>query len=210
MSIRRSTRAFRGRRLVVEAVASGLAYGAGLCWASTCLVASFRVADLAMPYWSAIRGLRTDTCGAAAFIVAAVTLAVSEYLRLGRGGRFQRVVAPSGTAWQRAAIALAEAAAVMSTGLVAYLSINAVTHPVTLGMPATHFASWPTEGTLRVLALAVCVAAVGALRYLRARNVADADLAVQARASRALRADSTGSPNGSAAPESAPGSDQAP
>jgi uncharacterized membrane protein YidH (DUF202 family) len=161
---------------VVEAVAWGLAYGAILCWASTCLVASFRVAELAMPYWSAIGCLRTDTCGAAAFIVAAVTLALSEYLRLGSGRRFEREMASSGTAWQRASVALAEAAVVMSTGLVAYLSINAVTHPVTLGMPATHFSPWPTEGTLRVLALAVCVAAVGALRYLRARDVVDAGL----------------------------------
>jgi hypothetical protein len=193
---------------VVEAVALGLAYGAGLCWASTCLVASFRVADLALPYWSAVRGLRTDTCGAAALIVAAVTLAVSEYLRLDPGRRFQRKVAPSGPAWQRAAVALAEAAAVMSTGLVVYLSINAVTHPVTLGMPATHFAPWPTEGTLRVLALAVCVAAVGALRYLRVRDVADADLAAQPKASRALQADSIGSPNRSAAPKSASESGQ--
>lgn len=155
---------------MIEAVALGLAYGAGLCWASTCLVASFRVAGLAMPYWSAIRGLRTDTCGAAAFIVAAAGLAVSEYLRLGPRRRSQRDVAPSHTAWVRAAQALAEAAAVLSTGLVAYLSVNAVTHPVTLGMPATHFAPWPTEGTLRVLALAVCVAAAGAMRYLRVRD----------------------------------------
>jgi hypothetical protein len=176
-SISRSTRAWPSRRLAVEAAALGLAYGAGLCWASTCLVASFRVADLAMPYWSAVRGLRTDTCGAAAFIVAAVTLAVSEYFRLGRGRRSQREVAWSGTAWHRAALALAKAAAVMSTGLVVYLSINAVTHPVTLGMPATHFAPSPTEGTLRVLALAVCVTAVGAMRYLTVRGAVGADLA---------------------------------
>lgn len=159
------------RRLAVEAVAVGLAYGGGLCWASTCLVASFRLQLLANPYWSAVPGLRTDTCGALAFVVAAIGLAISEYLRLERrqGG---------GVAWSRpqqargaeqlAALAVAETVAALSTGLVAYLSVNAITHPYTLVVQATHFVSWPTEGTLRVLALFACVASLGLTRYLRA------------------------------------------
>ena len=89
--ISRYARGGTHRRLVAEAAATGLAGGSGLCWASTCLVASFRPDDLAYPYWSGIPSLRTDTCGVAAFIVTAVSLAVSNYLRIrrrqGNGGR---------------------------------------------------------------------------------------------------------------------------
>jgi hypothetical protein len=53
--------------------------------------------------------------------------------------------------------------------LVVYLSVNAVTHPYTLTLRATHFASWPTEGTLRVFALLLCVLSVGWLRFTSAR-----------------------------------------
>lgn len=162
---------FQRARLVVEAVIFGVAYSSILCWVTTCIVASFRVANLATPYWNAIRDLRTDTCGAAAFMTAAVCLAVSEYLRL---RRVQNSAAELGTGAAGgsalAALAVAQAVAVLSTGLVAYLSINAVTHPATLALPATHFAPWPTEGTLRVLALGACLAATATLRYVKARN----------------------------------------
>jgi hypothetical protein len=157
-------------KLMLEAVMFGVAYGSILCWATTCIVASFRVANLAMPYWSAIRCLRTDTCGAAAFVAAAACLAVSEYLRLSRLQGSSAELAVRATRPALAALAVSKTVAVLSTGLVAYLSINAITHPVTLGMSATHFAPWPTEGTLRVLGLGACMAAVGTLRYLSVRN----------------------------------------
>ena len=48
------------------------------------------------------------------------------------------------------------------------LSLNAVTHPITLGMQLTHLAPWPTEGTVRVIGLAVCLVSVATRRYLRA------------------------------------------
>lgn len=159
------------RRLAVEAVAVGLAYGGGLCWASTCLMASFRLQLLANPYWSAVPGLRTDTCGALAFVAAAIGLTISEYLRLqrsqGGGGAWLHQRQVRSAPWL-AAMAGAETVAVLSTGLVAYLSVNAITHPYTLALQATHFASWPTEGTLRVLALFACVASLALTRYLRA------------------------------------------
>jgi hypothetical protein len=56
--------------------------------------------------------------------------------------------------------------ALLATGLVVYLSVNAVTHPATLGVHATHLATWPTEGTLRVAALLSCTCSAAALRYL--------------------------------------------
>jgi hypothetical protein len=70
------------------------------------------------------------------------------------------------------ALAVTETVAVLATGLVLYLSVNAVTHPATLRLRATHFAAWPTEGTLRVMALLLCVCSVTALRYLLARPTA--------------------------------------
>jgi hypothetical protein len=74
------------RWLAVEALAAGLAYGAGLCWASVCLVASFRPDGLGAPYWWDVPGLRTDTSGIIAFFILAAGLAASEYLRLRRPG----------------------------------------------------------------------------------------------------------------------------
>ena len=60
----------------------------------------------------------------------------------------------------------AVAALVGGIGLVVYLSVNALTHPATLAIEATHFATWPTEGTLRVLALAATALAAAWLRLV--------------------------------------------
>jgi hypothetical protein len=163
--------------LAVEAAAAGLAYGALLFWASTCLVGSFRPQDLADPYWRGIPELRTDTAGFAAFIVAAVCLLSSEYLRLRRRRAVAaRAATPPSVAVPGAAAVLAmagsETVAVLATGLFGYLSVNAVTHPATLKIQATHLLSWPTEGTLRVVALFLCIGSFGLLRYLRPRIVA--------------------------------------
>jgi hypothetical protein len=158
--------------LVVEAWSAGVAYAAGLCWISVCFVATFHPNDLSSPYWRDISLLRTDTCGIAAFFVTTVCLGTSEYLRLHRRrGEFgaQRPRArqlPGG--WSLIALVAAETVTVMATGLFVYLSANAVTHPVTLNIQAMHLASWPTEGTLRVIALGLCLGSVTVLRYLLA------------------------------------------
>lgn len=156
-------------KLAVESVAFGLGYTAVLVWGGTALVASFSPFD-ATPYWPAIPGLRTDTTGVIAFFVAVVSLVVSKYLQLKRRGG-----EPARTALRvpRAAgvllvQAVAETAAFLGTALVIYLSLNAVTHPITLSIQLTHLWPWPTEGTARVIALAVCLVAVAASRYLRA------------------------------------------
>jgi hypothetical protein len=187
--------------LAVEAAAAGLAFGSLLEWASTALVGSFRPLDLADPYWSGVPWLRTDTSGFAAFIVAAVCLLTSEYLRLRRRRSAASVgavpqaasaggvpptapgavppVASAGAAPPTApggavllAMAAAETVAVLATGLFSYLSVNAVTHHYTLQIQATHLLSWPTEGTLRVVALLLCIVSFGMVRYLRPRIVA--------------------------------------
>jgi hypothetical protein len=163
------------RALVIEALTAGLAYGAGLCWASVCLLASFRPADLSAPYWAGLPGLRADTLGITAFLAVAVCLTTSEYLRLRRRrdapaaphGQVGPPAPPAGTV-TLLALAASETAAVLATGLVAYLSVNAITHPATLAIHATHLAPWPTEGTLRVAALLLCACSVAVLRFLLA------------------------------------------
>jgi len=151
---------------VVESAAFGLGYAAVLIWSGSAIVASFTRA-LANPYWPAIPHLRTDTTGAMAFAVAIVSLLVSRYLQLERrDGAPEDPVARS--AGVLAVQATAETAAVLATALVVYLSVNAVTHPVTLRLPITHLWPWPSEGTVRVIGLAICLAAVATSRYLRA------------------------------------------
>ena len=164
------TKGRANRKLVVESAAFGLGYTSVLIWSGSALVASFTGGE-ALPYWPNIPHLRTDTTGVIAFAVAAVSLTVSQYLRLRRRGD-----APAGSAPRpapRAAgvlavQAVADTAAVLGTGLVIYLSLNAVTHPVTLTLQLTHLWPWPSEGTVRVIGLCVCLVAVATGRYLRA------------------------------------------
>src|ERR1700691_3131138 len=107
-------------KLAVEAATAGLAFAALLGWASTALVGSFRGEDLPGRYWQPIP-VRTDTSGFIAFLVAAICLATSEYLRLRRRG------AVPASLPDRAAtmvLAVAETVAVLATGLFVYLSFN--------------------------------------------------------------------------------------
>ena len=167
----------RGRfRPAAEAAAAGLGFGAALCFAGVCLLASFRPDGLSAPYWSGLPGLRSDTTGIAAFAVLAVCATVAEYQRLRR--RASRLgSAPGPGPWPgedpgplRSLItALARVSALLSAALVIYLSVNAVTHPATLALHATHLLSWPAEGTLRVLALGLAVVSAATCRYLTAR-----------------------------------------
>jgi len=64
--------------------------------------------------------------------------------------------------------AMAETAAVLCTAVVIYLSFNAVTHPETLALQLTHLLPGPSEGTVRVISLGICLVAVATSRYLRA------------------------------------------
>jgi hypothetical protein len=177
------TRSLSHRKLAVESTAFGLGYTAVLIWAGSALVGSFGFnGGDANPYWPAIPHLRTDTAGVLAFAVAIVSLTVSKYLQLRR--RRAAAVQPApvepapagpasgGAAGRPAGVdavqAVAETAVVLTTGLVIYLSLNAVTHPVTLTMQLTHLWPWPSEGTVRVIALGICLAAVAVRRYLRA------------------------------------------
>lgn len=156
-------------RAATEAAATGLAYSAALCWASTCLVASFRPSILVSPYWSAIPVLRTDTTGVIAFVATAASLWASRFLRYRRiqldGAKFDLSLPPNPRIL--GLLATSETAAVLLTVVFVYLSINAVSHPPTLSMRLTHLAPWPTEDTTRACALIVLAAAAAASQYLR-------------------------------------------
>jgi hypothetical protein len=166
----------QSRWLAVEAVTSGLAYSAGLWWGSVCLLASFRPDGLSAPYWAGLPELRSDTSGVLAFFAFAIFFGGSEFGRLRRrrpGVAARGDGAPLSGAATAAVWAVSETATVLATSLVIYLSVNAVTHPATLNRRATHFSAWPTEGTLRMIALVVCVFSVSALRFLLAGRRAE-------------------------------------
>jgi hypothetical protein len=164
------TRRQTNRKLIVESAAFGVGYTAVLIWIGSAFVGSFGDFDDAYPYWPAIRGLRTDTAGALAFAVAIVTLVLSRYLQLRRRGTVPIRPAERGAAIL-AAQAVADTALVLATAVVIYLSANAALHPWTLPVQLTHLAPWPSEGTVRVIALGVCLVATAFRRYLRATDI---------------------------------------
>lgn len=156
------------RKLAVESAALGIGFAALLIWIGSALVGSFGYDD-AYPYWPAVAGLRTDTAGAISFALAIVSLVLSRYLQLRRRTAPVRPVARG--AGGLTVQAMAETGVVLGTALVFYLSLNEVSHPWTLRMQLTHLAPWPTEGTVRVIGLAVCLVGVTISRYLRATAV---------------------------------------
>jgi hypothetical protein len=165
---------FRRQRgwLTIESLAFGLAYAASLCWASVCLLASFRPNYLNAPYWSGVPGLRADTAGILTFYSSAIFFVFSEFLRLSRRQAGTGVAASPafGSLMNAAALAAFETIGLLSTGVVIYLSINTVTHPATMSKQATHLMPWPTEGTLRVIALVMCMCSFALIRFLRVEH----------------------------------------
>jgi hypothetical protein len=158
------------RKLAIESAAFGLGYTAVLIWFGSALVGSF-TGNEAFPYWPALPWLRTDTAGVISFAIAIVTLAASKYLQLRR--RASAPAEPAARLGARSARvhgvqAITETAAFLSTAMVIYLSFNEVTHPYTLRLQLTHLWPWPSEGTVRVIGLGICLFGVAISRYLRA------------------------------------------
>jgi hypothetical protein len=154
-------------RSYLEGALTGLAYAGALAAVGAFLVGSFRPGNLGDPYWIRIGRLRTDTFGFTCFFLAALAFAWSEFLRLTRVTRTRSASPPPAGAVALLVLAAARSLAVAGSILVAYLSVNAVTHPETLGLSATHLLSWPTESTLRVVALVLTACGVAVARALR-------------------------------------------
>jgi hypothetical protein len=165
------------RKLALESVAFGLGYVAVLIWIGSALVAAFGYDD-ASPYWPEITQLRTDTAGAIGFFIAIVALTTSRYLELRRRGGATGAQVPvvQVPEERRARVHLVQAVAdtgmFLGTAIVIYLSCNAFAHPITMQMQLTHLLSWPSEGTVRVIGLAVCLVCVPLHRYLKATSAA--------------------------------------
>jgi hypothetical protein len=158
---------------MIESAALGVGYAATLVWIGSAFVGSFGDFDDAYPYWPAISHLRTDTAGFVGFALAVVTLVPSRYLQLRRRAAVRAGRRPAPGAAERSPgvqllQAVADVALVLATLVVLYLSVNAAMHPWTLPVQLSHLAPWPSEGTVRVIALAVCLLALAVRRYLRA------------------------------------------
>ena len=76
---------------------------------------------------------------------------------------FSRLTASRGQG-ERAEVAYSEHRAYQEPGQ----TFNAIVHPWTLRIQLTHLLPWPSEGTVRVIALAICLVAVATRRYLQA------------------------------------------
>ena len=153
---------------MTESVTFGLGYTAVLIWSGSALVASFTAGE-ANPYWPNIPHLRTDTLGVTCFAIAIVTLSVSRYLQLRRQASEPPAARPAPRSPGVTAVqAVADTAVILGTALVIYLSLNAFTHAFTLRLQLTHLWPWPSEGTVRVIGLAIVLVASTIRRYLKA------------------------------------------
>jgi len=137
-----------------------------LGWGYVALTAAFRPDSLIVPV-SSLLPVRRDTFGSCCFVLSA---AAAFALRSHTGRWWTRHQARPGRTdaalWTLAAYALA---------LWVYLCLNSLTHPRTIGMPLTHFAGFPTEGSTASWCFAVSVTAVFAARLRSWRAAADGD-----------------------------------
>jgi hypothetical protein len=160
----------------IEGAVSGIAYSSGLVALSVFLVGSFRPQELHQPYVGDLAWLRTDTLGIVCFFLATIGLACSWFLRRVFEVNFQSATVGCAPGTIRLLFTVvARTLVVAGTTLVIYISINAVTHPFTLGMQATHLLSWPTEGLLRVISVIVVAFAVAIDRSLREPEIRKGD-----------------------------------
>jgi hypothetical protein len=149
---------------------AGIASACALVVLGVFAVASFRPADLPMPYWGPLDWMRTDTSGLLCFVMGIVAFGTSEYLRIQR--RADELGSIHGSMSSPPVQPVISAAAARTFGIagalvVMYLSVNAVTHPWSLGLPVSHLLTWPSESTLRVLALIVVAVATAVARAQR-------------------------------------------
>lgn len=137
-----------------EGLAAGLAAMSLLIAFGVFLVGVFRPTELSSPYWLRAKFLRSDTAGTVSIAVATASGCAALFLR-----RLRLTTTPhaarSFSPTLLATKASLQSVAAASAAVVMYLSLNTITHPATRTMRATHFLSWPTEDTLRILCLLI-------------------------------------------------------
>lgn len=128
-----------------------------LGWIYVAVYAAAFPDDLSRPV-TAVVPMRRDSFGILAFALsaAATTVLRARNGRLRAQGRHG-----AGRGWSRAVLHTA-----FGYGLAAwaYLCVNSLTHPRTIGMRLTHLSPWPSEGTTAVTGFVVSATALFLLR----------------------------------------------
>jgi hypothetical protein len=151
------------RQLSRPALEVSALYGL-LGWVYVAAVAAFRPDTLVAPLTTYLP-VRRDTFGVCCFIVSVVG-AFALQIRYGLPARAAR----------RASAVDAACRTVSFYALLiwAYLSVNSITHPWTIGRPLTHLAGFPTEGTTASGAFAASAVALFLLRFRTYRAAREA------------------------------------
>jgi len=149
------------RSLLEVAASFGL-----LGWLYAAACAAYRPAMLAEPV-AAVFPVRRDTFGVFCFVVS---LLAAFALQVPDGSVFRRLAPRPGPLD-------AALRTVVVYGLLtwAYVTVNSLAHPETIGRRLTHFASVPTEGATAVVCFAGSAAALFVLRLRLRRRSVDAE-----------------------------------
>jgi hypothetical protein len=139
----------RGVDLFVAA-ARALQWAALACWVYVALV------GIIMPRYLPLRfegtlPIRTDTSGEAAFALSTCLLVLTDLF----GSPSRLTPGPARVIWS-----VARSLALHATAGWAYISANSISHPGTLHLPLTHFASWPTEGGFALGCMVIAVSSL--------------------------------------------------
>lgn len=139
----------RGVDLLVAA-ARALQWAALACWMYVALVGIFTPRYLPLGFDGTLP-IRTDTSGEAAFAASTCLLVLTSVFGSG-------LFSTRGSA--RVIWSVARSLALHATAGWAYISANSISHPDTLHLPLTHFASWPTEGGFAIGCMVVAVSSL--------------------------------------------------
>jgi hypothetical protein len=126
-----------------------------LGWLYVAACAAVRPQDMSLPI-TVLVPLRRDTFGTVCFAVSALCAAG---LQIGTGRLL--AVRPPGVG---VAPALLRTVAGYAGLAWAYLCVNSLTHPATIGVRLTHFSPFPAEGTAATWCFLLCGASFLALR----------------------------------------------
>ena len=136
-----------------------------LGWLYVAACAAARPADMSQAI-AAVLPMRRDTFGACCFVLSALAAFALQV----RG----EVHRPRRPLTRGPAAAALRTVTVYALLVWAYLSVNSLTHPQTIGRQLTHFSPTPSEGTTAVACFAVSAGTLLALRALGVRRTTPA------------------------------------